>query len=89
MIFALGFCIWLWSQAVYSIGALCPYCMIVWAAVIPMAVVVTARNIVHGVLPAGPGLRRAAREWWWVAVLLLFLAVTASIVLQFPQIFTF
>lgn len=89
VIFALGFCIWLWSQAVYSIGALCPYCMIVWAAVIPMAVVVTARNIVHGVLPAGPGLRRAAREWWWVAVLLLFLAVTASIVLQFPQIFTF
>ncbi len=86
VLFALGFCVWLWSQAVYSIGALCPYCMIVWAAVIPMAVVVTARNIIHGVIPAGEGLKRAAREWWWVAVLLLFLAVAASIVLQFPQI---
>lgn len=89
VLFALGFCIWLWSQAVYVIGALCPYCMMVWAAVIPMAAVVTARNIIHGVIPAGEGLQRAAREWWWVAALLLYLAVAASIIVMFPQILAF
>ena len=61
VLFALGFCVWLWSQAVYVIEALCPYCMIVWAAVIPMAAAVTARNILCGVIPAGEGLQRAVK----------------------------
>lgn len=88
VLFALGFCVWLWSQAVYVIGALCPYCMIVWAAVIPMAAAVTARNILRGVIPAGEGLQRVARDWWWVAALLLYLAVAASVIVEFPQILT-
>ena len=85
VLFALGFCVWLWSQAVYVIDALCPYCMVVWAAVIPLAVVVTARNIIHGVLPSSEGLRRFAADWWWVVMVLLYLLVVVSIVLQFPQ----
>lgn len=89
VLFALGFCIWLWSHAVYVIGALCPYCMIVWAAVIPLTVVVTARNIIHRVVPASEALRRIAADWWWVAMVLLFLVVVGSIVLQFPQMLTF
>ncbi|WP_010524942.1 vitamin K epoxide reductase family protein, partial [Nesterenkonia sp. F] len=73
VLFAFGFCVWLWSQAVYAISALCPYCMLVWAAVIPMTVVVTARNIEHGVLPVPRGLRRVLADWWWVAMVLLYL----------------
>lgn len=88
VLFALGFCVWLWSQAVFVIGALCPYCMVVWAAVIPLAVVVTARNILHGVIPGSEALRRATEGWWWVVILLLYIAAIASIVLNFPQIFS-
>lgn len=86
--FALAFCIWLWSQAVFVIGALCPYCMVVWAAVIPMFVIVTARNIATGALPAGPGLKKLSADWWWVSIVLIYLVVVASIIVQFPQIFT-
>ena len=41
-IFALGvtggflFVIWLWTQSTFVIGVLCPYCMVAWAAMIPM-----------------------------------------------------
>lgn len=31
-----GFVIWLWSQSVFEIGVLCPYCMVAWAGMIPM-----------------------------------------------------
>ncbi len=55
-----AFVVWLWSQALYSIHILCPFCMVVWAAMIPLFVWVTVRNIMHGVIkvPAGP-----ARSW--------------------------
>lgn len=36
LLFAVGFVHWLFFQTVYRIGALCPYCMVVWAAVIPL-----------------------------------------------------
>ena len=36
LVFAVGFVHWLAYQAVYSIDALCPYCMVVWAMVLPL-----------------------------------------------------
>lgn len=89
VLFAFGFCVWLWSQAVYAIAALCPYCMLVWAAVIPMTAVVTARNVEHGVLPVPGGLRRVLADWWWVAMVLLYLLVVVSIIVELPQALSF
>ncbi|RJN31182.1 vitamin K epoxide reductase family protein [Nesterenkonia natronophila] len=87
--FAFGFSIWLWYSAVFSIGVLCPYCMIAWAAVIPLFVVTTTRNLIHGVLPASEAVRRVARDWWWVAVVVLFLMVIGSILLNFTEAVTY
>lgn len=36
LFFGIGFVTWLQYHSLYSIGALCLYCMIVWAATIPM-----------------------------------------------------
>jgi uncharacterized membrane protein len=36
VLFAIGFVHWLIFQTIYRIGALCPYCMVVWAATIPI-----------------------------------------------------
>lgn len=36
LLFAVGFVHWLIFQTIYRIGALCPYCMVVWAATIPI-----------------------------------------------------
>lgn len=43
--FAVVFVHWLIYQSLYVIGALCPYCMIVWAVTIPVFWHVTTRNL--------------------------------------------
>ena len=84
---ALVFCIWLWSQALYEINALCLYCMVVWAMMIPMFMFTTARNIAHGVLPASAALKKFTAEWTWVITVLLLVLTAASVFLRFPQAF--
>lgn len=44
-IFGLAFVHWLFFQSVYRIGALCPYCMVVWAVTITTFWYVTLYNI--------------------------------------------
>lgn len=53
----LGFVVWLVFQSLYRIGALCPYCMVVWLVVWPLFWYVTLRNLTCGVL--GDGARRS------------------------------
>lgn len=48
---AFGFVQWLVWQSLYSIGALCPWCMVVWAVTVPMFVWITAANVASGRLP--------------------------------------
>jgi uncharacterized membrane protein len=45
---ALALVAWLAFQSIYRIGALCPYCMVVWAVVIPTFWYVTLRNLSQG-----------------------------------------
>ena len=42
---------WLIFQSLYLIGALCPYCMVVWVVTIPLLVVVSSIAL----RPAGDG----------------------------------
>ena len=44
-IFGIGFVTWLQIQSIYEINKLCPWCMVVWAMMIPLFVGVTARNL--------------------------------------------
>jgi uncharacterized membrane protein len=82
-----AFCVWLWSQAVYEINILCLYCMVVWAMMIPMFVLLTSRNLQHGVIPAPAGVRTFAAEWSWPIIALLYVGVLASIMLRFSTAF--
>ena len=43
--FAIAFCFWLQYQSLYEIGALCPYCMVVWAVTIPIFFYTTLYNL--------------------------------------------
>ncbi|PNH84249.1 vitamin K epoxide reductase family protein [Arthrobacter sp. AFG20] len=81
------FVVWLWSQALYSIHILCPFCMVVWAAMIPLFVWVTVRNVVHGVIPAPAGLARILGDSGWIITALLYVAVVATIFFAFIQVF--
>ena len=81
------FVVWLWSQALFDIYVLCIYCIVVWAAMIPMFVFTTVRNLSHGVLPAPAGLVKFTSEWAWVIVALLWVATAASIFFRFINSF--
>lgn len=43
-----AFVAWLTYQSLYRIGALCPYCLIVWAVIPVLTIYVTCHNIVTG-----------------------------------------
>ena len=45
VLFGVGFVHWLIGQSLYRIGALCPYCMVVWAVTIPVFWYVSLRNL--------------------------------------------
>jgi uncharacterized membrane protein len=71
---------WLIFQSLYRIGALCPYCMVVWAVTIPLWVVVT--SIALRPL-AGNAVLRALYQWRWSIVALWFTTVILLILVRF------
>lgn len=48
VLFAVVFVHWLIFQSIYRIGALCPYCMVVWSVTIPIFWYVTLYNLKQG-----------------------------------------
>ncbi|NQW73794.1 MAG: vitamin K epoxide reductase family protein [Actinobacteria bacterium] len=70
---------WLVWQSLYSIGALCPWCMVVWTVTAPIAIWVTAANLASGRIPspeswqenleAIAGLRVFVLAAWYITVL--------------------
>jgi uncharacterized membrane protein len=71
---------WLIFQSLYRIGALCPYCMVVWAITVPLLVVVASVAL----RPlAGNAALRALYQWRWSIVALWFTALVLSILLRF------
>ncbi len=59
-VLGLSFCIWLIWQSLYSIGALCIYCMVVWAVTWPIFWYTKLYNLREGHLPTPKILRGAA-----------------------------
>jgi len=80
----LGFVAWLIHEALYEIGALCPYCMVVWAVVITLFWSTTIHNLRTGALPAPAALRRfAALRHQWLGPVAGFLVVALLILTRF------
>ncbi|HET7529174.1 MAG TPA: vitamin K epoxide reductase family protein [Candidatus Saccharimonadales bacterium] len=83
LLFAVAFITWLQFQTLYRIGALCIFCMIVWACTIPMFWYTTLYNLDEGniSLPAVMGkpaafLRRHHADLvivWFLIIILLIL----------------
>lgn len=82
------FVAWLWSQALFEIYILCLYCMVVWAAMIPLFILLTVRNLIHGVIPAPRAVARFAAEWAGTLVAIAYVLVAGSVFLRFLPAFT-
>lgn len=71
---------WLIYQSLYTIGALCPYCMVVWTVTIPLFVVVASVAL----RPlAGNGFAHFVHQWRWSLVALWFTALVLLILVRF------
>jgi uncharacterized membrane protein len=72
---------WLIFQSLYRIGALCPYCMGVWAVTIPLFVVVAPIAVQPS--PQSNAAVRVLYTWRWSLVALWFLALVLMILTRF------
>jgi uncharacterized membrane protein len=71
---------WLIFQSLYRIGALCPYCMVVWAVTIPLLVVVASIALQPRL---ESGVAHFVYQWRWSLVTLWFTALILMILVRF------
>nr|WP_090281383.1 vitamin K epoxide reductase family protein [Mycolicibacterium komanii]CRL77631.1 vitamin K epoxide reductase [Mycolicibacterium komanii] len=71
---------WLIFQSLYRIGALCPYCMVVWAVTIPLLVVVAVIALAP---QRGNAVARVLHAWRWSLVTLWFTGLILLILVRF------
>ena len=85
---AAAFLTWLQTQSLYVIGALCLWCMLVWAVTIPVVVTVTLHNAAAGHLGhrlVSPG--RRLRPYAITVTAVWYLVLIAAIGLRFYREF--
>jgi uncharacterized membrane protein len=86
LLFAVGFVSWLQFETLYRIGALCLFCMIVWAATIPAFWYLTLYNLRAGNIKTSRRAQRAvnfAQRHHGDILLLWFLIIIALILKRF------
>lgn len=84
------FVLWLFQQSVFVIGVLCPYCMVVWAAAIPLF-----WSTLWWILATGKLARRGGRTqtvaarilpFTWVFVVATYAVIALTILAVFPTL---
>lgn len=81
LVFGIGFVTWLQYQSIHRLHVLCPYCMVVWAVMIPLFVIGTGACL--RALAPGSLVTRLVNDWRALIVGLWFVAVLAAIWFQF------
>ena len=79
------FVIWLVSQSLYAIGALCPWCMVVWAVTIPIFWQVTTDNLASKRLSLGSGLSEIIVTLKWILIAGSYLVIMALIFVRWQD----
>jgi uncharacterized membrane protein len=74
---------WLIFQSLYRIGALCPYCMVVWAMTITLLVVVGSIALRPVLDSREASAARLLYQWRWSITALWFTAVFLLIMVRF------
>jgi uncharacterized membrane protein len=80
-VFGISFVTWLQHETIYEIGALCPYCMVVWVMMIPLFVGVTRHSL--RLWAPDAGMTRLVSNWTVLIIALWYVAVAAAIWFQF------
>jgi uncharacterized membrane protein len=85
------FVTWLFTQTVFVIGSLCPWCMLVWSVTIPMFWVFTVWNLANGKLTTNATLQRRMRAFLpysWILPVANYFIIVVIILTHFPTLLT-
>jgi len=81
VLFGIGFVTWLQTQSIFVLELLCPWCMVVWAMMIPLFVLVTAHNL--RLFAPTAVITRVISNWTALIIALWYLVIIAAIWFQF------
>lgn len=79
------FVVWLVIQSLYVIGALCPWCMVVWSVTIPIFWQVTTDNLAAKRLNLGKSLSEIIVALKWILVASSYLIIMALIFIRWQD----
>jgi uncharacterized membrane protein len=79
------FVIWLVGQSLYVIGALCPWCMVVWSVTIPIFWQVTVDNLSSKKLSFGKGFSEIVVALKWILIGASYLIVIGLIFVRWSD----
>ncbi|MBP1325432.1 putative membrane protein [Leucobacter exalbidus] len=85
LLLGLALVFWLFSQSVFALGTLCPWCMVVWVVTIPLFWFSIAQPYASGEVSVKPGTRAffsQLRSWAWVFVLVCYIVIAFIAQLQ-------
>ena len=80
-VFGIGMVTWLQVQSIFEIGKLCPYCMVVWAVMIPLFVLVSGWVLRE--FHPGAAVARFVTDWSVLIIALWYVAIAATIWFEF------
>ena len=84
VLFGIVFVHWLFYQSVYNIQALCPYCVVVWSAMIPLFWYTTLYNLRERNIPTPKRLKKpvAFMQKYHADILLVWFLIIIGLILE-------
>lgn len=84
-VLGMAFVIWLVIQSLYVIGALCPWCMVVWAVTIPIFWQVTTDNLASKRLNLGKSFSEIIVALKWILLAASYLIIAGLIFIRWSD----
>jgi uncharacterized membrane protein len=91
LFFSYAWLMWMFYQAVFVIGFLCLYCMVVWAIHIPLWWIFLPWALKNGILSSSPRLRKFGQQWLpysWIMIVINYAVIGLAVLIQFPLLFS-
>ena len=81
--FAVAFVLWLIGQSIFSLGTLCPWCMVTWVVTIPTFYAVWVQLLRSGVVSSSPRVKAAGNALAaWVPLMAFVTYAVVALIAQ-------
>ncbi len=88
---AYSWLLWMFYHAVFVIGFLCLYCMVVWAIHMIVWWIFLPWAMKQGMLGSSPRVKKLGAQWLpyrWIIIVINYAVIGLSILIQFPLLFS-